>query len=206
MAILFGPPATAEEVTPAAVWHPGPGSLASVRAGCADLGGKELGDCFAAAMAKAGASRAAVGFAQRFEGIAYLDALDRDVARPVAIAHVFFPYRANENSAWFLVNGMPELIDVDDRRYLAVDALERAPGYRALLRRYPEPTLWPGPRGPTGPRPVSRSHGGERFTIGYRLRDLCHACAVVGHVRFAFDFDRSGKFLSTRLVSMTPVR
>jgi hypothetical protein len=106
---------------------------------------------FAAAMAEAGVARAAVEFARRFEGIAYLDALDSDVAGPVALAHVFFPYSANENSAWFLVNRTPELIDVDDRRYLAVDAVERIREYRALLRRHSELMLWPGMRAPWGP-------------------------------------------------------
>jgi hypothetical protein len=204
LVIVHGRPTTAAEVTPAAVWQPAPKVLTGVRAKCAKSGGDDLGDCFVIAMTKAGASSAAVEFARRFGGMAYLEALDGHAAGPVALAHVFFPYRANENRAWFLVNGMPESIDVDARDCLAVDALERAPEYRALLRRYPELMLWPGTRGAVGPRPASRPHGRESFIIAYRLRNLCHACAVVGHVRFAFDFERSGEFLGTHLVSVIP--
>jgi predicted secreted protein len=40
---------------------------------------------------------------------------------------------------------------------------------------------------------------GQRFVVEYRLRNLCHACELVGFARFAFDFDHAGQFLGTRL-------
>ena len=78
--------------------------------------------CFAAAMASAGAPPAALEFTRRLDNEAYLQALN-EYGGPVAVAHVFYPFRANENNAWLLVNGTPALIDVDDRRYLALAAM-----------------------------------------------------------------------------------
>jgi hypothetical protein len=48
------------------------------------------------------------------------------------------------------------------------------------------------------------SRDGRAFVVGYLLRDLCHACAIVGRVRFAFDFNTGGTFLGARLMSVTP--
>ena len=194
-------PAAAGKIGPDAVWQPDPAVLATVRAQCHQFGGKELGQCFAAAMSKAGASPAAVAFAHLFDGIAYLEKLEK-ADGPVVLAHVFFPYRANENSAWFLVNGEPELMDVDDHRYIALDQLQQAPSYRALHRRFPDVMLWPGMRGPVGPAPTMRPGGGQRFVIAYVLRNLCHACAIIGRVDYAFDFDESGRFVGTKLLSV----
>ncbi len=194
-------PAVAAKIGPDAVWQPGPAVLAGVRAQCDSFGGKQLGECFAVAMSKAGASPAAVAFAQLFDGMAYLEKLENGGGL-VVVAHVFFPYRANENSAWFLVNGEPELMDVDDHRHIALDQLKQAPAYRALHRRFPDIMLWPGMRGPVGPAPTIRPGGGERFVIPYFLRNLCHACAIVGRVDYAFDFDKSGRFVGTKLLSV----
>ena len=111
-----------------------------------------------------------------------------------------YPFRANENDAWLLVNGTPALIDVDDRHYLALAAMRGSAGLSASFdRRYPNVSFWPGDRGVTGPQ-VAR--GGREFVVGYQLRDQCHACATVGQVRFAFDFEAEGRFLGTRLISV----
>jgi hypothetical protein len=149
-------------------------------------------------MAKAGASRAALDFTRHLDNEAYLEALD-DTGGPVAVAHVVYPFRANENDTWFLVNGTPALINVDDRRYLPFAAMHSSAAYGAIYRRHRNVTFWPGDRGLAAPEVTQ---GGREFIIGYLLRDLCHACATVGRVRFAFDFDAGGKFLGTRLVSV----
>ncbi len=146
-------------------------------------------------MAQAGASPAALAFTRRLDNEAYLEALD-ETAGPVAVAHVFYPFRANENQAWLLVNGAPPLIDVDDRRDLDLAALRSSPAYAAIRRRYPNVSFWPGDRGRAAPQ---IGENGREFVVGYLLRDLCHACATVGHVRFAFEFDAAGTFLGTQL-------
>jgi hypothetical protein len=196
--LLVATTVPAEAVTAAAVWHPPTGFMTRFHAACDGLGGQAFDACFVAEMGKAGASPAAVAFARSLDGEAYLEALV-PTGGPVAIARVFYPFRANENAAWLIVGGMPPLIDVDDFHRLGLMAMRSAPIYRAIARRYPQVDLWPGDRDTAGPEVGA---GGRRIVVDYLLRDLCHACAVIGRVRFALVFDASGKFLGTRLVSV----
>jgi hypothetical protein len=107
---------------------------------------------------------------------------------------------------WLLVNGHPPLIDVDDQRLLDLAALQTAPAYRALLRRFPRAALWPGERGgPPGPAVRALASGGRMVVVSYRLRDFCHACAVIGHVQFGFVFDEAAHFTGTRLLSVDAI-
>jgi hypothetical protein len=188
----------AERVTAAAVWRPAHGFMQRFHRQCDGRTGSQFEACFAAAMAQAGASPAALAFTRRLDNEAYLEALDQ-TAGPVAVAHVFYPFRANENDAWLLVNGVPPLIDVDDRRYLDLAAMRSSPAYAGIRRSHPKVSFWPGDRGPAAPQ---IGENGREFVVGYVLRDLCHACATIGHVRFAFEFDVAGKFLGTRLISV----
>jgi hypothetical protein len=196
----FAGSAAGQIVTATAVWRPDPGFAARFHAQCDGRSGTAFDACFVAAMAKAGASRAALDFTRQLDNEAYLQALG-DSSGAIAVAHVFYPFRANENDAWFLVNGTPALIDVDHRRYLALAAMRSSVAYGEIYRRYRNVTFWPGDRGASAPAILQN---GREFVVGYLLRDLCHACAIIGRVRFAFDFDGSGKFLGTRLASVTP--
>lgn len=206
LALLFAAvPALAQErVSADAIFHPPADFLARFHARCDGRAGSAFTDCFVAAMGEAGATPAALAFARAVQSDGYLAALRPE--RPVAAALVVYPFRANENWAWLLVNGRPPRIDVDDQRLLAQDALRRAPAYRRLLARYPRLSLWPGRRGADLPTPRRDAVGGERFVIAYQLQDFCHACAVVGRARFAFRFGADGTFLGTRLVAVTPVQ
>ena len=188
----------ADRVTAAAVWRPARGFIERFHQQCDGRTGSQFDACFAASMAKTGASPAALAFTRRLDDEAYLEALDQ-TAGPVAVAHAFYPFRANENDAWLLVNGAPPVIDVDDRRYLDLAAMRSSPAYAGIRRHYPNLSFWPGDRGAAVPQ-IGRN--GREFVVGYVLRDLCHACATIGHVRFAFEFDAVGKFLGTRLVSV----
>lgn len=185
-------------VTAAAVWRPDAGFMPRFHKRCDENRGAAFADCFAGAMQAAGAPQAALDFTRRLGNEGYLEALD-PTAGPIAVAHVLYPFRANENAAWLLVNGTPALIDIDDQRYLALSEMRLSPAYAAIRRRYPKVAFWPGARGAAGP---DATPDGLRFVVGYLLRDFCHACQVVGRVRFAFAFDRAGKFLGSRLVSV----
>jgi len=200
IAATLRPGSAQEVVTAAAVWHPGAGFLGRFHTQCAGRSGAAFDACFSAAMAKAGASQAALDFTRRLGNQAYLRALD-PTGGPVAIARVFYPFRANENDAWFLVNGAPPLIDVDDRRNLSFPQMRASAGYAEIRRRYRNVTFWPGDRGASGPE---ASQNGQEIIVGYQLRDLCHACAIVGRVSYTFEFAAGGKFLGARLVSVTP--
>ena len=145
-------------VTPAAVWRPAAGFMERFHRRCDGRQGAAFDACFAAEMAAAGASPAALDFTRRLDNEGFLAALDPTGGR-VSVAHVVYPFRANQNEAWLLVNGSPPLIEVD---------------------------------------------GGREIVVGYLLRDLCHACAIVGRVRFAFEFGNDGRFLGAKLRAVTP--
>jgi hypothetical protein len=189
-----------ETVTEAAIWNPDTDFLGRFHAQCDTRGGDAFDACFAAAMAKAGAPKAALEFTRRLDNQAYLQALVA-TGGPVEIAHVVYPFRANENNAWLLVNGRPPLIDVDDRRLLSLPRMRSSPAYAQIRRTYPNVAFWPGNRSAAGPEILQN---GRKFVVEYLLRDQCHACATVGRVRYAFDFDAHGKFNGTRLVSVIP--
>lgn len=207
LALLFAacliPAAAAERVTRAAVWHPASSFIADFHKLCDGFRGEAFGACFVRAMVKAGAPPAALAFARRHQGEAYLEGLDEAGGGAVALAHVVYPFRANENSAWVFVNGSPDWIDVDDLTRLPQTALKANAAYRAIRARYPRVALWPGGRGRDGPVRAASPGGGARFVVAYRLQDFCHACAIVGRARFAFAFDRQGRFRDARLVAVT---
>lgn len=129
-AIVVGAPlharAAEAAVTIAAVWRPEAGFMARFHARCEERRGAAFAACFSAAMKEAGASPAALAFTARLGNEGYLEALDL-TAGPIAVAHVFYPFRANENAAWLLVNGHPAMIDVDAQRYLSLTAMRLSP-------------------------------------------------------------------------------
>ncbi len=189
--VMASPIAVAQKImTAAAVWHPAADFLTDFHAQCDGLSGGAFDACFAAAMAKAGASQAALDFTRNLGDQGYLRALDQ-TGGPIAIAHAVFPFRANENDAWLLVNGTPPLIDVDDRQHLPLPPPRASAAYAEIRRRYPNVGLWPGDRGASQPEV---SQNGREIIVGYLLRDLCHACAIVGRVRYEFDFAADGNF------------
>ncbi len=124
-------------MTAAAIWHPDSGFMARFHTRCDGRRGMAFDDCFADLMASSGASKAALDFTRRLGNQAYLQALD-PTGGPFAVAHVFYPFRANENDAWLLVNGTPPLIDVDDQRYLSLTRDAVVVGLRGNSPALPE--------------------------------------------------------------------
>jgi hypothetical protein len=124
-----------DTVTGAAVWHPPAGFMTGFHTQCDGRSGNEFDACFAAAMRRAGASPAALEFTLRLGNEGYLQALD-PTAGPIAVAHVLYPFRANENEAWLLVNGTPPLIDVDDRANLSLPQMRASAAYRQIRHHY----------------------------------------------------------------------
>lgn len=193
-------PQRAESVNADAVWKPGPSSVSDIKKQCAASKGGAIQDCFASGMGKAGASAQAVAFIRRNDG-AYLREFRR--VGPVDIAYVTNPFRANENDSVLLVNGKPATINVDNQQLLNQTDLTKNLTYTALAKKYPQISLWPDDRsGTNAPTVKDLPGGGRRFAVSYRLRNFCHACAVVGSAQFGFDFDQAGKFLGTKLLQV----
>jgi predicted secreted protein len=147
--------------------------------------------------------RPAIAFTRSFGNGAFIRRL-RETGR-VDIAYIVYPFRANENFGILLVNGDPPVIDVDEMYALPTETMEQDKAFMAIRKAYPKVTIWPGERLPKH-YPVAEAlpDGGQTFIIPYTLRNLCHACEVVGAAFFAFDFDREGKSAGIRFVRVEP--
>lgn len=186
-----------------AVFQPGMSTMQAARETCAKGLGAEFGNCFVKQMQAAGASPEAVAFMRAIHNNGFM----RDFVESghVDIAFADFPFAANENQHALLVNGQPRLIDVDDYSVIPRKHLPGNPEYAALLKKFPNLSVFPGDR--TGTKFITAettSEGGQRFVVPYVLVDGCHACARVGKLELAFVFDKAGVFLGAKVASVTP--
>jgi hypothetical protein len=196
----------AVSVGPGAVWRPSAEKIRIIMQKCGNAQSSDLSTCFLTEMRASGASTEGVTFSRRLNEdtkgqIGFLH--DFREAGEVDVGYVEYVFRANENLACYLVNGIPPLMDVDNTKILETNSLERNIRYAAIKARYPKVSIWPGERNRTM-YPLARdlSRGGKRFIVSYWLQNGCHACERIGSVQFAFDFDETGKFLGTQLQSV----
>jgi hypothetical protein len=179
----------------------------AVKASCQDLHPDKLQDCFAGEMKKAGATAAAVEFSKQLGEPGFVR--DFRAAGPVDIAYVLYPYRANENQSWAIVNGTPPAIDVDNSKLvtIAARALKNNSAYARLARAHPDLSPWPGDRYSTEiPDVEMGTKGGVHIIVNYRLRERCHSCAVLGHAWYSFEFDGKGIFAGARSMAISVTR
>ena len=168
---------------------------------CSEKKAPDFGKCFVDFMGRAGASVQAVAFAQSTGNTGYLAHFFK-MGR-VDLAYVHYPFRANENEGWLLVNGDPAMIDVDALADLPKRQLEGNPTYLRIREEFPKVMLFGGDRTITRPpEMIVEPTKGQRFIVEYRLLNGCHACERVGRARFAFDFDPNGKFLGPTLLDV----
>ena len=194
----------AQRFDAAALFQPGMGAMQTARETCGKVPGSQFGNCFVQQMQAAGASRQAVAFMHAIHDNGFMRDF-KDTGR-VDIAFAFFPFAANENQHCLLVNGTPNVIDVDDYNLLPRGDLAKNPGYAALLRKFPNLAVFPGDRSGTAfITAKDMVGGGQQFVVPYVLVDGCHACARTGSLHLAFNFDRTGKFLGTRVAGVTPL-
>jgi predicted secreted protein len=193
LALVTSPAVWAKKkLGPEAVWEPGATRLQALRDECAAGDPAKLKSCWIAAMKKGGASKEAVDFASQLQDPGCLR--DYKEGGAAGIAYVVYPYRANENNAVYLVNGKPDLIDVDNQSQLPTGEMQKDPVYTDIAKKYPNVTLWPGDRFTAGhPSAQLLAGGGVRFLVDYRLLDGCHACEELGTAYFAFEFEPDGK-------------
>src|SRR5215831_10796223 len=149
---------TPEHVGPDAVFTPAADFIATFHAACDAKSGDALGECFVAQMKKGGASPAALAFARRTGNEAYLKALRETGNVDVALA--VFPFRANENEVWLLVNGKPPTVDLGDvapiQKLLVANSV-----FKSLRLDNPKISAFPRPM-KDGPRVLPVKEG-QRF-------------------------------------------
>jgi hypothetical protein len=193
--------ASAQKFDDGALFQPGMGAMQTARDTCGKVPGSQFGSCFVQQMQSAGASPQAIAFMHAIHDNGFM----RDFKNTgrVDIAFAFFPFAANENQHCLLVNGTPNVVDVDDYNLLPKGDLAKNPAYAALLRKFPNLAVFPGDR--SGTSFVSAKNlpnGGQQFLVPYVLVDGCHACARTGSLQLAFNFDGSGKFLGTKVAGV----
>jgi predicted secreted protein len=192
-------------IGPEARWSPEAKVMEKIHADCAPLAGTAFEACFIDGMQKSGASSEAVVFTKSIGNMGYLQAFRK--LGPVDIALVVYPFRANENQCFLLINGSPPQIDVDDLSLLSPEGLKKDPWYHRLKRKYPAVMIWQGDRSDREyPLPERTPDGGQRFIVRYRLLNGCHACEFAGYVRYAFEFDKTGQFLGTKYQGIEKTR
>jgi hypothetical protein len=196
---------TSQTTDAKAIWEPTTATVQAIQQTCAALSGTQLSDCFVHQMQKLGASPQAIAFTRSIDNMGYMIGY-RPANGRVSLAHVTFPFRANENQGAYLVNGTPERIDVDNQSLLSQNELSANPVYAKLSQRYSDILMFPGDRiGTNAIVAESTPGGGQRFLVDYKLNDRCHACPQIGTARFAFDFTANGQFLGTKLISVNAI-
>lgn len=187
------------------MWTPTPEQLSDIRRKCTEGTPAQHEACFLDAMKSAGASDEAMALVKEFaaNGLAYVRAF-RDAGR-VGIAYIDYLFRANDLDGVLLVNGAPPIIDVDDYKFLSQEDLRKNDDYAALLQKYPNVSVFPADRYHTEqPVATSSENGGQEFQVEYLLQDGCHACARIGTLIVAFDFDSSGRFTEVSALGVRP--
>jgi predicted secreted protein len=193
-------------ITAKSVWTPTAQQLSEIRRKCTEGDPAQHEVCFLDAMKSAGASDEAMAFVKAFaagDGLAYVRAF-HDTSR-VDIAYIEYLFRANDLDGVLLVNGTPPIIDVDDYKFLSQEDLRKNDDYAALLQKYPKVSVFPADRYHTElPVATSAAGGGQEFQVEYLLQDGCHACARIGTLIVAFDFDSSGHFTEVSALGVRP--
>ncbi len=200
---LFAGYASANDkrIGPDAVWNPDSSFRQRVLERCSAGKAPDFGACFVDVMKESGAPSEAIAFTKRIGNVGYMTAFQ--TSGRIDIAHIFYPFRANENYGCYLINGDPPVIDIDDNNILKKINLTKNKAYEEMLRNFPKVNLWPGDRYAADCiKGEDLPENGKRFIASYRFLDGCHACESLGTARIAFDFDSLGAFVGARLLEV----
>jgi len=118
---------------------------------------------------------------------------------PLALVELNHPMRANNNKHWVVLNGMPPLVDAETE--VGKTKADWNEDYIAIHRSHPKASIFPTV---LFLRTDKMSDQQTRLVFIAPIVDGCHACDIVGVAYYALDFDRSGKFLATRIVKIAP--
>jgi len=199
----FAGDASAEnkQISPNAAWNPVSSFRHRILERCSAENATDFGACFVDAMKDSGAPSEAIAFTKRIGNTGYMTAFQTNGT--IDIAHVFYPFRANENYGCYLVNGDPPIIDIDDNNILKNVDLTKHKVFEEIVRNFPRVNLWPDDRYATDcVKGENLSGKANRFIASYRLRDGCHACELLGTALIAFDFESLGTFAGARLLEV----
>ena len=198
--ILFAiPRSTATPFDETAIWNPPNEAITTMMEKCpAKMLKRRHSRCIADIMREYKASPEAIRFTQLAGGNSFMsDFLSTKGKIAVATALVI---AADHNQAYYLINGKPEIIDVDAPQIIGAIDLEKNPSYQNIKKQYPNVFLMPGNH--RSPKIINLNDGGQRFIYTYQLKDGCAACKSVGNAEIAFNFNSVGDFQGAYLVSV----
>jgi hypothetical protein len=196
------------QIDESAVWNPPPGALLQIGQNCGPQSA-DYSNCFIEQMSTFDAPTDAVAFTQTYADhnrgtIALLKEFRSMDA--VDLGYVSFPASTGTGAkgAWLLLNGTPDIINVDNVDLLPQSDMTKDTGYAALRRHHPKVALYSGDHDPV-PMPAAATlpDGSQQFTMDYSLKDGCRECAAVGRATFRFDFDPAGKLTEVKFVNVT---
>lgn len=196
-----------EQIGASAVWNPGQKELQEIQDNCKRLSGDLYVRCFTDEMTDFGASPEAVDFTQLYaenhagklaflKGFHPLDAVD--------LGYTAAP-GGESNQGWVLLNGSPEILNVDDDEIISQANIIHDPLFAALRSSHPRAGIFPdrADRPLDGaPAMTKLPDGGQRFLISYPIKDGCDTCALIGTAAIKLDFDAGGTFLGADLVNI----
>jgi hypothetical protein len=144
-------------------------------------------DCVTTLMQSTGASSQAITFTKMLQGIAFMNSFTEFGI--VDLAKITYPIRANNNVEYVLINGNPQIVDVEDG--YKVDITHDS-NYPALQQKYPNIQIEGGENSFINMEQISQ--GGQRFIFSFALVDGCHACQTDKSAYIAFEFEGTGQF------------
>ncbi|MBV9387745.1 MAG: hypothetical protein JOZ78_15090 [Chroococcidiopsidaceae cyanobacterium CP_BM_ER_R8_30] len=168
-----------------AIWEPSTTTVRSIQRTCTQLSGTQFGECFVNQMQQLGASPQAIAFTRSIGDMGYMIGFC-PAGGPVSVAHVTFPFRANENQGAYLVNGTPARINVDDQSLLSKSELNANPIYANLVRKYSDILMFPEDRIGTNAITIKVRESGSAVSSEQRGTTTRHAsCSTWGDPKTA---------------------
>jgi len=152
-------------------------------------------DCVTNVMEQYNASSGAIDFTTKLgSDLGYLNQFQE--MGKIDLGTVVFPFRANTNEAYYLINGSPILISTEisqDAEQKLITEMEKDPLYSEIKNKYPDIFFWGF--APQFVEKESLANNNERFIFEYRLVNGCRICDTEYAAQIGFDFSSNGKFL-----------
>lgn len=195
---------TDEDISSAAVWNPSDQELKQAEQDCRGLSGDDYAVCFTDNMDEFGASPEAVDFVQEYAdenggAIAILKSFHP--VDQVDLGQVFFALGKDQGQHWVLLNGLPEIINLNNPKLISQSDVQQNPDYVKLRAGHPTLEISFNAAKPAAKKTAD---GGQSFLVSYPLVEGCLNCRAIGEARYSFDFDAAGEFEGAKLVRVIP--
>lgn len=150
--------------------------------------------CVAKKMQKLGASPDALKFSAALKYQGYLASFQEKGT--VDLGTVIYPFRANTNSAYMLLNAQPNRVNTELNNLVG---LEKDASFKQLKKTYKNLEFWG-----TNAKFVklAKTKSGSNYIFNYLLKDGCRACDVPASAQVEFRFNSQGKYLGAQFVKI----